>query len=255
LTFGLPQQVAEGNNYPTTTFNDLGNMIIKPVKFGLSLQVTREALMFNLYKEQCPKIIQQFNDVFKTRENMNAAKIINNGWNPNFPVIDGQPLFSTEHTVQNGSFANTFDLFTPIQENTLEAMVTMSRSFLNTAGLILEDAGAEKIIVPFQSEFQLNRVLKSYLRPGTANNDINSLKYMGYLNNIIGSKFVSATNFAIRTDTAGAVKIENMKLSLQYTANIQNDTLTAVAGQMYQFACWDPRCFVGARQPLNQRAA
>lgn len=254
-TIGIPGEVAEQENAPIASFGDYGSKVFIPRKYMLGIQITEEAIKFNLYKEDCPKIVEQFKRSFQTREEILAASIINNGWNPQYTGLDGQELFSPTHYVSNGdSFANTFDHGAPMQEDILESMITMMRRFLDTSGQPIRDSECEQLIASVEMEWQIIRLTQSYLSPGTGNNAINSLKFLNVIKDYSLSHFVSPIYFAMRTNQPGVIKIINDELSLNYSANTINQVITSICSYRLGFFFFDPRSMVGATQPLTSAA-
>jgi hypothetical protein len=254
---GMPSEVSEGENAPVASFQDYGAKIYRPKKYMLSVQITKEAMDFNLYKQDCPRLVEQFKRGFRNRDNQQSVQFLNNGWsvNPAYTGMDGQALFSPNHTVQNGSFANAFDYGTPLQENVLEAMITMMRRMLDTVGDPIDDCRAKTIIAPVDMQFQLVRLLQSFLRPGTGNNDINAIKFLDLLQDYTLSHYLSPTYFMIRTTHPGAMRVVNQELTNTYMNNPQNEVITSISSTRYIFFCYEPRAFVGAFQPLNAPAS
>ena len=250
-TIGLPEEIGELENLPTTSYNTYATKVIRPVKYGLAIQISYEAIRFNKYQADAPQLMRQFKEVFRLRENIQAASIINEGWNPAYPMLSGQPLFSPKQLVRGGSFANTFQPLVTLNTTTMEALAVMASRFLNTVGQPISTPEFETLIIPPELQFQAKVVLDSYLNPSNATNAINAFRSLNILKNVSINKFINPKYFAIRTSIPGAIKVTNMPLQTQDTEMVQNQSYFMAASTMYFFACYQTRAFLGAEQPLN----
>jgi hypothetical protein len=108
-----------------------------------------------------------------------AASILNSGFAGGPTYGDGQTLFSTAHPLISGG-VNSNRPTTPadLNETSLEAAVIQIAGWTDERGLLIA-AQPKKLVVPPSLQFVAERLLKTELRVGTADNDINALKSMG----------------------------------------------------------------------------
>jgi len=107
-------------------------------------------------------------------KNVEGAALFNNGFNGNYSVSDGQPLFSIAHPVTGNTSANTFAQPAALQETSLEDALIGVQKFLNAAGLRMA-LEVEKLSVPPELQYTAERLLGSRFRTNTANNDISAV--------------------------------------------------------------------------------
>jgi hypothetical protein len=250
--FGVAPLVRQGQVIPSTSYSDYGAKTFYINKYALQCQITREAIQDNLYVKEAPRLSQSFARSFAERENIEAADVIQKGFTPGAdPTWDGGPLFNYSHPADGGSWANTFAEGVPLNETTIEAMITMCRRMLDPAGVRITDIRPEKLVVPVEMDFQAVRILQSYLRPGTGNHDINAIKHTKILSEIVLSHYISPAYFFIRTSNPGLKKFSREEMLMNSTPNYQVDEIAIIAMIRYIFGVDDPRCAVGAQQPLN----
>lgn len=250
--FGVAPLVRQGQVIPSTMYSDYGTKTFYINKYALRCQITREAIQDNLYVKEAPRLSQSFARSFAERENIEAAGIINSGFTPGLdPTWDGTQLFNSAHPVDGGSWANTFSEGVPLNETTIEAMITMARRVLDPAGVRVTDIRPEKLVVPVEMNFQAVRILQSYLRSGTGNNDINATKHLNLLSEIVLSNYISPAYFFIRTSNPGLKKFSREDMIMNSTPNYDVDEIAIVAMIRYVFGVDDARCAVGGIQPLN----
>jgi phage major head subunit gpT-like protein len=142
--------------------------------FGIGFQITANTIRDNLYKDAWPRATESGKDSMRQAKNIQGAAILNNGFNTNYPVSDGQPLFSIAHPVQGNTVPNTFSIPTQLNETSLQDALIGIQKFLNAAGLRIA-LQSEKLIVPPELQFTANVLLESKYRTATANNDISAI--------------------------------------------------------------------------------
>jgi len=154
-----------GERYATTYLNQT---------IGLGFIITKEAMEDNLYKSAFPKQAQALRRSMEQTKEIRGAAVLNNGFSSSFAVGDGQALFSTAHPIDNGVVANTFTVQADLNEASLEQAVIGTQQFRDIAGLRVM-VKPTKLVVPPQLQFTAERLLKTELRTGTANNDVNAM--------------------------------------------------------------------------------
>lgn len=170
---GLAQIRPEGS---PTAMDTMGQRVITSYHHqyvALGFTITRQAIMDNLYKNRFPMQAKALkSSLAQTKERLGAS-ILNNGFSANYPIGDGQPLFSTSHPIDTGTYANTFPVGVDLSEAALESALIAISKFKDQAGLTIKTM-ATKLIVPPENEFVAQRLLGSVYRTGTANNDISA---------------------------------------------------------------------------------
>lgn len=104
-----------------------------------------------------------------------AANVINNGFSDTGP--DGQFLFDTDHPqVKRGSTGSNTSTAADLSQSTLESALSTMRDTVDDAGIPLR-LMPKWLVVPNELEFTASVLLNTTLKPGSANNDVNSLKH------------------------------------------------------------------------------
>lgn len=137
-----------------------------------------------------------------------CANILNRAFNSSYPGGDAVSLVSTSHPIINGSFSNQLATAANLSQTSLEQMIIQTRTGgvdNNNKKIRLKPA---KVIVAPQQEMQLEVILKSLLRTGTANNDINPIKSKLNLESAVITRLTSSTAWWVQND--------NVKRGLQY---------------------------------------
>lgn len=247
---GLPlaQIKADGSPVSSATMQQAYETSYVNQYYGISFQITRAAIMDNLYQSEFPQQAMQLRNSLDTLKNVNGAFIFNNAFTSASTVSDGQPLCSTAHPISTGTLANTFANGVQFNEASVEDAITLIKSWANVAGLKI-NMNSIKALIPQSRAFDAARIFKSEFRTGTANNDINAIfhdKYMpgGYVIN----QFITNPNFwFILTDEANGFKYylrEN--LDIDFITDVVTDNVTVRAIERYAFNCSNWRAVFGS---------
>lgn len=105
--------------------------------------------------------------------------IINRAFNGTYTGGDGVALCVTNHpNVAGGTWQNALTNAQDISEAALEEACIEIGKWTNDRGLQI-NVRPQSLHIPVDLEFEANRILYSPLRVGTAENDLNALKYLG----------------------------------------------------------------------------
>ena len=179
-----------------------------------------------------------------------AAAILNNAFTGGASAGgDGKALCATDHPLTNGgTFANEPTTAADLNETSLEDALINIAGFVDERGMIVALRGM-KLVIPRQLQFVAERLMKSSLRPGTADNDVNAHQNMGMLaEGYAVNDFLTDTDaFFIMTDTPrGFIHFERVPLATQMEADFDTGNMRYKARERYSFGFSDPRCVFGS---------
>lgn len=219
---------------------------------ALGFQITRQAIMDNLYKTRFPMMAKALRDSMAQTKEILGASILNNGFNAAFPIGDGQPLFSVNHPIDGGVFANTSAVAADLNEASLEQGIIGIQQFRNQANLIVQTK-PKKLVVGPQNQFVADRLLGSAFRINTPNNDISAVYNLsavpeGYRVN----QFITQINnplvntWFLLTDAPDGFKCyQREALETDVYTEFSTDNLLAKAVERYSFGVSNPRAAWG----------
>lgn len=146
---------------------------------ALAFAITEEAIEDNLYFSLGPKYARALARALKHTKEIKGAAVLNNGFDANYTGGDGVSLFSTAHPIlAGGTQSNKLATPADFSEAALEDILIMIRKAKDDRN-VPKALMATDIIIPPDTEFDASRVLRSNLRPGTSDNDINAIRYKG----------------------------------------------------------------------------
>lgn len=248
---GLAQLKNEGE---AIAIDSIGQSFVRLTRhqvWGKKIRITKEAFDDDLYLDQAKVLSAELaKSLFHTKET-NAAAIFNNATSTTgtYALADGKALLASDHVLGGGgSFSNivTADL----SELALEQAIINLRAFKDNAGLrILANPG--KLLIPSALIFEAHRILKSDLRVGTADNDINAIKSMGALSEVVEWRFLTDDDsWFIITDGAGGqagfIYYERTAAEPHYYMDDSTFDHMYCMTERYSFDAIDPRHVIGS---------
>lgn len=216
--------------------------------YGLGFIVTREAIDDNLYKKDFPMQADSLKNSMQQLMEVNAASVLNNSFDSNYPIGDGQALISTAHPLANGTTqSNGVSVAVGLNEAAVQDFVSQQTKFRAASGLF-DSVKQERLIVPTDLQFNADRLCASQYRPGTANNDIGVIPSMSLLpKGYVSWRYLtSSTAWWMQSDAnLGLTMFDRVPLEFD---TIEDNSLKAVKVTAYFRASWGVtnwRCLSG----------
>ena len=216
---------------------------------ALAFSITEEAVEDNLYDSLSSRYTKALARSMANAKEVKGANVLNRAFNSSYTGGDGLELCSTAHlTVGGGTYKNELSTAADLNETSLEQAMIDIAGFIDNRGLKVA-VKARKLIIPVNLQFIAERLLKTDLRVGTSDKDINASKSMnvvpeGYTIN----HYLSDTDaFFIITDAPNGLKYFNrapVKTSMEGDFNTGN--VKYKARERYSFGWSDPRGIFGS---------
>jgi len=176
-----------------------------------------------------------------------CANILNRAFNGAFVGGDGVSLVNTAHPIANGTFSNQLNVAAALSQTSLEQMLIQIRNAVDNNGKRIR-LTPKKIVAGPSQVFQAEVLLKSVLRAGTGDNDINPVKSMGLLGDGQAnlSRVLSTTAWWIQTDAPEGLKVVMRRaLEKSMEGDFETDSMRYKATERYTLGWTDPRGFFG----------
>jgi hypothetical protein len=190
--------------------------------------------------------------MIETKETI-MANHLNRAFNGSYVGGDGVALCANNHATVSGGAAGS-----PSRSNLLATAAVLSQTSLEQMLIQIrkaEDANGKKIritpkklIVSPDNVFQAEVLLKSVLRSGTANNDINAVKSMGMLTGETASvsRMTSSTAWFVQTDATEGLKIlMRRRLEKSMEGDFETDSVRYKSTERYGSGWTDWRQLFG----------
>ena len=176
-----------------------------------------------------------------------AANVLNTAFTNTTNSGDGVPLISLSHPIVNGTFSNQLATAAVLSQTSLEQMLIQVRQAVDNNGKKIRLVPRQLIVAP-GNIFQAEVLLKSVLRTGNANNDINPVKSIGLLDEgaAVISRLTSSTAWWVQTDAPEGFKLlMRRRLEKTMEGDFETDSMRYKATERYDLGFTDPRCAYG----------
>lgn len=184
--------------------------------------------------------------LIETKETL-CANVLNRAFNGSYVGGDGVALIATNHPIANGTFSNQLTTAANLSQTSLEQMLIQIRNAVDNNGKRIRLTPTQIVTGP-SNVFQAEVLLKSALRAGTANNDINPVKSMGLLpkGQANLSRITSTTSWFIQTDAPEGMKLlMRRKLEKSMEGDFETDSMRYKSTERYKEGWTDPRAMWG----------
>lgn len=215
---------------------------------SLAFAITEEAIEDSLYDSLSRRYTKALARSMSQTKQIKAAAVLNNAFNSAFVGGDGKELLATDHpTIGGGNFRNELTVAADLNETSLEQAIIDIAAFIDERGLKI-NASARKMIIPIDLQFVAERLLKTTLRVGTADNDINALKNMGVVpEGYVVNHFLTDTDaWFLKTDVPNGLKhFTRAPLKNSMEGDFETGNVRYKARERYSFGWSDPRGMFG----------
>ena len=176
-----------------------------------------------------------------------SANVLNTAFNSTYPGGDGVSLINTAHPIVNGTFSNQLATAAVLSQTSLEQMLIQVRQAVDNNGKRIRLVPKQLVVAP-GNVFQSEVLLKSVLRAGNANNDVNPIKSIGLLDGgaTVLSRLTSANAWWVQTDAPEGLKLlMRRRLEKTMEGDFETDSMRYKATERYDVGFTDPRCLYG----------
>ncbi len=211
-------------------------------------EVTEEEMEDNLYETVANRRAQALAFSFYSTKQFAGAYLFNKAADATVTYGDGVPLFSAAHPVAaGGTQANKLSTPADLSEASLEDVCKLIMKARNTKGLPI-GLKPQGLIVHPDNIFNATRILKSVGRPGTANNDINALQYIGMIPEAMANPYLDDANaFYVRTNCPrGLLHYTRVPLSFDTDNDFDTGNEKYKGRERYSFSFGDWRGLFGS---------
>ena len=185
--------------------------------------------------------------MIETKETL-CANLLNFAFTPGYVGGDGVTLVNNAHPISQGrSFSNKLTTDASLSQTSVEQMLIQIRSAVDNNGKRIR-LKAEQLIVPPALEFQAEVILKSVLRSGGADNDLNPIKSTGMLPNgaHVVTRLSSSKAWFIQTNAEnGLMLVMRRPLERSSEGDFETDSMRYKASERYATGWHDPRNIYG----------
>lgn len=215
---------------------------------ALAFSLTEEAVEDNLYDRLSSRYTKALARSMATTKQIKAAAILNGAFTTSIGG-DGKPLCADDHPTAGGpDLRNELTVSADLSETALEQALIDIAAFTDERGLRINIQGL-KLIIPKELQFTADRILKSTLRVGTADNDVNAIRNMGMVPQgyTVNNYLTDPDAFFIKTDAPNGMKMfERVGIKTGFEGDFDTGNVRYKARERYSFGFSDPRGIFGS---------
>ena len=210
---------------------------------AMGFSITEEAMEDQLYDSLSARYTKALARAMAYTKQVKAASILNNGFSGGPTYGDGKTLFATDHPlVSGGTNSNRPSAGVDLNETSLEAAVVQISLWTDERGLLIA-AKPKKLVIPPALQFVAERLMKTKLRVGTSDNDVNALYTMGAIpGGYTVNHYLSDPNsFFLLTDIPNGLK-HFVRSPIKTSMDMDFDTSNSrfKSRERYSFGVSDP---------------
>jgi hypothetical protein len=203
-----------------------------------------------LYKTQFHPSNLGLIESFQQTKEIYGANILNTATTYNSSIGgDGVALCADDHPIDGGTVSNIPSTPVDLNESTLlNAMIAVRTNFKDQAGLKVF-ARARKLIIAPQNEPVAIRLIKTELRPGSADNDVNAiLSTAGGLpeSYMVNDFLTSPYAWFLLTNIDGLSYMSRVKFETDMQVDFVTDNLLVKGYERYSFGYYNWRSIFGS---------
>lgn len=218
------------------------------VEYALGFVITRIMVEDDLYDVAGKRKAQGLAFSMRQTKEVVGANVYNRAFNASFVGGDGKEMIATDHpNVSGGTWSNELATPADISEAALEQASIDIQAFTNDRGLLIAARPKCLIITPSQ-EFEVKRILGTEGRVATANNDLNAIKTMGIIPEVVVNHYLTdADAWFIRTNVKNGPKyFERRGDEFGVDNDFDTENAKYKATARYSFGWTDPRAIYGS---------
>lgn len=209
-SFGLAAEKPEGAEITFDSTSQGFTPKYKNLTYAKGFIITKEALQDELYDQFMKKARMLAFSMRQTKEVV-GANVLNNGFDTNFTMIDGDgsPLFATNHLngPSGGTYSNKLPVDADLSEAALEDLLIQIGQATDSRGKRIALQGV-RLIVPTALQFESQRILGSVLQNDTGNNATNAVRDMNSIRDgfTVNHYLTDSDAWFIKTDAPDGLK-------------------------------------------------
>jgi phage major head subunit gpT-like protein len=213
------------------------------VVYALGFMITREIMDDDMYDVVGQRKAQGLAFSMRQTKEIVAANVYNRAFTAAYAGGDGKELAATDHPLfAGGTFSNELSTAADLSEAALEQAHIDIAGFVNDRGLLIS-VRPKSLIIPRQLMFEAKRITAPTGRPGTDTNDVNAMKAMGLVPEVIVNHYLTDSDaWFLRTDVPHGMKhFERRADSFDMDNDFDTENAKFKATARYSFGWTDPR--------------
>ena len=247
-SFGLAAVKAEGAPIQYDTERQGFTSRYNHVVYALGFIITREIYEDDLYGKVGAQKAKALARSMRQTKEINGANVYNRAFTSGYTGGDGSTLVASDHAnVAGGTWSNKIATASDLSEAALEQAVIDIAGFRDDRGLLIA-AKPEKLVIPYQQQFEAHRILGANGRVGTDFNDPNAIKDMSLFKDVVVNHYLTDSDawFILTNVKDGLKYFERRADQFEMDNDFDTENAKFKATARYSFGWSDPRAIYGS---------
>jgi hypothetical protein len=243
--FGLAPVKTEGGSISYDTDGEGYKSRLTHVVYGLGYIVTEEELEDNQYKAVSERRSRALAFSMRTTAEIVHANYLNRAFSGSYLGGDGVALCASSHPTRSGNQSNLLTAADLSEASLEDGLKTVARA-KNNRGLQI-GLRVKRLVIHPDDVFNATRILDSQLRSGTNNNDINAIRAMGAVPEVVANHYLTdADAWFLQTNAPEGLKsMWRRKVALSKDEDFDTSNAKAKATMRFAVGSGDWRCLFG----------
>lgn len=244
-SLGLAAVKAEGASIIYDAPGEGATNTLTHVTYGLGTIVTREAVEDDQYQRVAEQNTKGLAWSMRTTKEIVHANVLNRSQNASYVGGDGVALVSASHPTANGLASNLLTA-ADISETAVEDAMIAIMQAKNSRGLPIA-LKPVRIVTGPANTFIATRIFSGDLRQGTANNDVNAIKALGLVPEVVINHYLDdADAWYVQTNAPeGLISFQRRALDMEKDSDFDTENMKSKATERYSAGWGDWRAVWG----------
>ena len=242
--FGAAPDVGDGDPVTYDFAGEQYTAIYVYRQVGLAFALTKVLVDDGDHESLGPVLAKHLGKSMRETQEIKCANVLNRAFNSAYTGPDGVSLINASHPGIGTTYSNITT--GTLSQTTLETLLQNIRNAVDPRGKKI-GLKAERLVVPPALEMTAKVLLKSALRAGTANNDMNPVIGSIADNPAVLSRLTSNTAWFIKTDAMQGLQfVDRTPLEKTMEGDFETNSMRYKSMERYQVGWTDPRGAFGA---------
>lgn len=245
-SFGLAQQKGEGMGVAYDTEQQGFIDRYQHATYSLGFTITKEMYEDDQYSVVGERKAKGLAFSMRQTKEIIGANILNRAFNSSYTYGDGKELIATDHpNIAGGVWSNEMAVASDLSEAALEQACIDIAKYTDDRGKRIA-VRPQKIIVPVELDFEINKILKTEYEVGTNNNTVNVVRGRFPGGVIVNHYLTDADAWFILTNVPNGMKyFSRVEDSFEMDDDFDTDNAKYKARARYSFGCSDKKSIYG----------
>lgn len=246
---GIAQLKPEGNSITYEGGGESYKSTFIKQTFAIGFAVTEEAMEFDEHMDIMAEYGPELPVAQNEAQEIVCANVLNNAFNNTAqPGPDGVAFVASNHPIQSGTYSNILATPADLSEASLEQLRIQVMNAVDMNGRPI-DLQVDRLLIGNDNVFVADRILKSMLRSGTGNNDMNALRDGGYIPEVqLVRRLTNQKAYFLQTNQKNGIELMyGWRAKVKYEGDFDTGNMRGKSTLNYAVSWTNPRALYASQ--------